>query len=598
MQQSAPPQESNQVSMRGYTLDNAQRDGVTDYLVAGHGGFDYSLIERIEVVKGPSGILYGAHSPGGIVNLISKRPLSEPRTEINVMAGSDEMYRAELDTSNFFDQDRRFGYRLAAARADTEGVASDRPQEGNGLLAINPSVSFRSDNGWNVWAWAAIMRDHMRRSTYGTPALPTDPDFSYPGDPSTTGAPLYEVAGNHMLRNLQYIDSETYELGVSKSFELGPVTVDMRLLGRDYHQEGIDLGRIRAIDAFDILVGHDGHIIGTDFRAVPLSAAEGRVAQIGRSAIRYDANPVRRDGRIGSADFNFSFDLGPTRHQLLSYVTYGSQDRLSNKSTYDIRDVDTLASMGVPIIDGKPVVVYWPAPEVTPTVEEVIELADRRNVANDIRLDSDELSYGFIERLSFWDDRIFLVGGFRHDSLDSTTASIINNTPVSPIEDRDRVDTYSFSALAKVYESAKGEASVFYNNNETFIPVTTIDRRLATYGQKYPNRIASNDEFGFKLDLFESRVVATVSIFKTTETNVLVTEHDDTGEITGIIGTYFKTPVGTRTTKGWEADINIAATDSLEFIVAYADVDPRLETGNYAQKIAFDTFTLAGRYEI
>src|SRR5688500_10636477 len=131
IQQSAPPQGTNEISMRGYTLVGAQRDGVRDHLMStgseASGGFDYSLAERIEIVKGPSGVLYGAHNPGGILNIVSKRPLPRPQTRISAFAGSWETYRAELDTSNFFDAGRRFGYRLAVAAADTEGVVDNRP---------------------------------------------------------------------------------------------------------------------------------------------------------------------------------------------------------------------------------------------------------------------------------------------------------------------------------------------------------------------------------------------------------------------------------------------------------------------------------------
>jgi outer membrane receptor protein involved in Fe transport len=601
IQHSSPPQGSNEITMRGYTMAGAQRDGVADYILsdgaAAGGGFDYALVERIEIVKGPSGVLYGAHNPGGIMNLISKRPLNQPRTKINMMAGSYNSYRAELDASNFFDADKRFGYRLVAVRADTDGQVDDRRQEGDGMLALNPSVSFRSDNGWYVWAWSAVVRDHLRRATYGVPALPTQANFSFPSNPSTTGAPLYEAANNHILTNMQYTDSDTYELGLNKGFDIGPVRLDMRLLGRDFDRRGEQNTRIRGIDAFDILIDRDGKIIGTDYRRVPLSSAEGKVAQIGRSAIRYDLNPVAVKGQIGSADFNFSFKVGPTRHQLLAYVTKGSTKNRSNISSYDIRSPATLTQLGVPTIDGQVVVVFWPRPVVNPTPEQMIRLADARNIANDIQTDSNDLNYGVIERLSFWDNRIFLVGGLRHDSQRSTTASIISNVPVAPIKNKDDVNTGSFSALAKVYKGEMGEASVFANFNETFIPVTTIDRRLATAGQKYPNRISSNDEFGLKLDLFKSRFVATLAIFKTTETNVLVSENDETGAITGVPATFYLTPVGTRSTKGWEVDLNYAPMPGLEFIVAFSDVDPRLETGRYAQKIAFHTFTAAARYE-
>ncbi len=92
--------------------------------------------ERIEVLKGPASLLFGNVRPGGLVNIVSKRPLYQPATKITAMAGSYESYRVEMDTSNFFDADRRFGYRLVGVRGDTEGVVNDRPQKGDGLLAL------------------------------------------------------------------------------------------------------------------------------------------------------------------------------------------------------------------------------------------------------------------------------------------------------------------------------------------------------------------------------------------------------------------------------------------------------------------------------
>lgn len=601
IQQSAPPQGSNEISMRGYTMVGAQRDGVADYLLStgaeASGGFDYALAERIEIVKGPSGVLYGAHNPGGILNLVSKRPLYQPRTKITLMAGSYESYRAELDTSNFFDADKRFGYRLVGVRGDTKGVVDDRPQKGDGMLAINPSLSFRSKSGWYVWVWSAIVRDHMRKATYGTPALPSDTTFSFPSNPSKNGAPLYEVAYNHMLSNLQFTDSDSYEIGVSKSFDLGPVRVDMRLLGRDFDLQGEGASRIRGVDAFDIMIDKSGKIIGQDFRAIPYAAAQGKVAQMGRAAVRYDYNPFHTTGQLGSADFNFSFNVGPVRSQTLAYATMGHRESLTNVSNYDIRNTATLTSLGYPTIDGRVVVVFWPKPVYVPTPQQMIQLSDARTIGRDTLNKIDDSSYGAIERLSFWNDRIFLVGGYRHDKQDSNTRSYLNGAVVATSKNNDKVSTSSVAALAKVYKGDKGEASLFINANETFIPVTTIDRRLATFGQKYPNRIANNDEFGLKLDMFGSRLVTTLSVFKTTETNVLVTENDETGAITGTPSTFYQTPIGTRTTKGWEIDLNFTPAKDWEAILTYSKVDPKLETGNYAQKIAFNTATAALRYE-
>jgi outer membrane receptor protein involved in Fe transport len=595
IQQSAPPYVSNEISMRGYTLATAQRDGLTDFMVSEFGGFDYAFVERIEIVKGPSGILYGTHNPGGIVNLVSKRPLTRPKTKLSFMGASYNTYRAEVDVSNFFDAERRFGYRVAAVWADTDGIA-DRPKEGSGLLAINPSVSFRSKSGWHVWAWAGIIRDHMRRMNYGVPALPTEPDFSFPARPSTTGAPLYHVALNHILRNDQAWNSNTYELGVNKGFDLGPVRLDVRVVGRDFNQDGAGLQRIRTIDAFDVLVAADGSIIGTDFRAVPYAAAQ-QVAMVGRRAVRYDSNPLKVDGRSGAADFNFGFNVGPTRHQLLTYVSYSEREDRTNTSNYDVRNVNTLASLGMPIIGGAPLVVYWPRPLVIPTVQQMVQLADRVNIFNDMRVTSDQLSFGAIERLSFWDDRAFLVGGFRRDQIDGSQATILRDTPISPTFTRDRVNTRALSALVKAYKGENGELALYVNSNKTFIPVNTIDRRLATFGQRYPNRLANNDELGVKIDFLQSRAVATIAKYRTKETNVLFREHDDTGSITGIPGSLYDSPIGVRTTRGWEADLNVAPLPGWEVILAYSKATPRLADGLYAQKIAFNTFSVASRYE-
>ncbi len=52
----------NQVSMRGYVTSSAQRDGFSDLLFGLNGGFSYTFIDSMEVMKGPNGILYGQNN--------------------------------------------------------------------------------------------------------------------------------------------------------------------------------------------------------------------------------------------------------------------------------------------------------------------------------------------------------------------------------------------------------------------------------------------------------------------------------------------------------------------------------------------------------
>jgi iron complex outermembrane receptor protein len=68
-----------------------------------HNGFvgeayvDTVSVERVEVVKGPSSVLYGQVAPGGTVNYITKRPGTKASTSINAQVGTQEFWRTSID---------------------------------------------------------------------------------------------------------------------------------------------------------------------------------------------------------------------------------------------------------------------------------------------------------------------------------------------------------------------------------------------------------------------------------------------------------------------------------------------------------------------
>lgn len=68
-----------------------------------HNGFvgeayiDTTSVERVEVVKGPSSVLYGQVAPGGTVNYITKRPGAKPFTVVNAQVGTHNFLRGSVD---------------------------------------------------------------------------------------------------------------------------------------------------------------------------------------------------------------------------------------------------------------------------------------------------------------------------------------------------------------------------------------------------------------------------------------------------------------------------------------------------------------------
>src|SRR3954471_16331605 len=70
-----------------------------------HNGFvgeayvDTVSVKRVEVVKGPSSVLYGQVAPGGTVNYITKRPGAKAATSVTAEIGTREFARASIDVN-------------------------------------------------------------------------------------------------------------------------------------------------------------------------------------------------------------------------------------------------------------------------------------------------------------------------------------------------------------------------------------------------------------------------------------------------------------------------------------------------------------------
>ena len=75
-------------------------------------------IDQIEVLKGPASALYGRFEPGGVVNLVTKKPGDKARTTIELTAGSHDFYRATFDSTGPLSDTLR--YRLTGSLQDNK----------------------------------------------------------------------------------------------------------------------------------------------------------------------------------------------------------------------------------------------------------------------------------------------------------------------------------------------------------------------------------------------------------------------------------------------------------------------------------------------
>ena len=96
-------------------------------------------LERIEVVRGPQGTLYGRNAVGGALNLISKVPTNEAEASARLTGGNFDELRADLRLSGPLKRDRVMGS-VAFARGVRDGYVRDvdhpdHPLGGDDLIA-------------------------------------------------------------------------------------------------------------------------------------------------------------------------------------------------------------------------------------------------------------------------------------------------------------------------------------------------------------------------------------------------------------------------------------------------------------------------------
>src|SRR5690606_34465404 len=78
----------------------------------------YEQFERIDLLKGASGFMYGFGAPGGMLNYVTKKPTDEPVRTLTLGYTSQSLLRESVDLGGRAGDDGRFGYRLNATHEE------------------------------------------------------------------------------------------------------------------------------------------------------------------------------------------------------------------------------------------------------------------------------------------------------------------------------------------------------------------------------------------------------------------------------------------------------------------------------------------------
>jgi len=262
---------------------------------------DVYTLDRIEVLRGPSSVLYGQGANGGIVNMVSKTPLFDMRGEAAIQYGSFDRKQAYVDVTGPLDSSRTIAGRVIGLVRDadqqTDVIRDDR-------LLLSPSISWRPSERTTITAIGLYQRDRNASSQQFLPVVAT-----------------LDAPEGREIDVDTFLGDPDYDKLVARQF------VGTLLLDHEFSDSIALHSRVRYVDAKTTF-----QEIFPDVYSNPLDPfidADDRVV----NRFAYQTRP-RIKTLTTDNGLVFTFDTGPFAHQLLVGIDY-SDFRQRSQSGFD-----------------------------------------------------------------------------------------------------------------------------------------------------------------------------------------------------------------------------------------------------------------------
>jgi iron complex outermembrane recepter protein len=125
-------------------------------------------IERVEVLRGPSSVLFGQGNPGGIINYVTRRPLEDPYYNFTLQGGSFNQIRPSFDVSGLLTDDESLLYRFIGSYTREESFVEFANSE---RYFLAPSLEWRITPDTTLAADLEFIDSSISSLTCGIPAV-------------------------------------------------------------------------------------------------------------------------------------------------------------------------------------------------------------------------------------------------------------------------------------------------------------------------------------------------------------------------------------------------------------------------------------------
>lgn len=529
--ESTLPFGGDRYTIRGFQVSAEFVDGTN---ISGADGYSMSQapynIERLEVIKGPNAILVPGGSPGGVMNPITKSPLSRNAGSVNVnispYLGNDVWF----DVNRLLDKDGKLALRLVAAVWKTDYYIDGQFRKG---YEVSPSFSYQISPAHKF----ILKADFVQNRETNLGGVPVDPNVGTDGSAKiAAGLPRDWMFGNDTDSRHRATERITAELLST----LGE-HVTSRLFVMADHVRRIDVGGTSAAIQYASMGGplptgytasdftninpYTGryepgvywntprYTKGTDATLVsttsPITGPSSWIYTRGNGKVdlEYTEAHIKNDY---AALFNTQWFKTTT---IWGFTANTSKVRYRSWPTQTMPAVaaNNLAAIQFPG--------YNFTPEGTSGITAGLTTdnrgTDRTGRQNDLQMYA-------METISVWGDRIQLTGGVSRffgdlTRTDTTATAILPALPDSPSYDM-TTNATSFGIVVKPIKPV----SLFYSRNTTggSMPgslnagVTDPNSKIAQGGQK---------EFGIKTSFLNGKVTASFAHFDIAQKNYAVT---------------------------------------------------------------------------
>ena len=552
----------NNINLNGFSArTDLYVDGMRD---PGQYYRDTFNLEQIEILMGPSSMLFGRGSTGGVINQVLKKPSLKKATELTASVTTNGLVRGTADVNQPIGDDQAFRLNMMFQ----DGSASTRNQTEVLDFGLAPSYKFGIGTPTEVTLYALLQHNHDH-ADYGVPPLN--------GFPANVGRnKAFGFSTDHTDQNVIMLGA-TLEHKFSKELSLR-------------NQTQFNYVNTNAVETAPQSVGTvspNGAFTATPTSGQPLNYLFVRQQSHDRNIFDVALN--------NQTELTARFDTGPIGHTLLTgldlgYESYYNQNYARNGSCFGRPMQAATATTG-----------YVSCTSLTAPIG-----GDSPNTATSIPTNlatSQAWAFGayFNDTIQLIPE-IKLVGGLRYDIYYAQIGNTINtlNTPGNTTLAY-AAQTINFLSVRSgvLYEPTK-EQTYYVSYSTSFNP--SLEQLTTTTGTSQPLPPEQNEayEAGIKYELLGGNLSVNGALFQITKYNARSSNADNTF-----------TAAGTIVVKGVRTGIAGRLTPEWQVFGGYTYLDGRITNGIAAgtqgmvplntprdSATLWTTYTIAQTYEI